>query len=1594
MKTKVRRGTGGGRATAGGVVFQSGVGACAASALLANRPASRIAIGLPGLPRKVRFETPSAVDDLTIETDIGRLYVQAKRTIALSPAEDSELASVAVQFVRQYQQGADGISSRRALNTAEDRLVLAVSDQAVGTIKSSLREVLDRCRTGAATGLPNHLQSAHAIFSEHIRRAWLEVFGEAITDAEKQSVLSLCCVIVIGDSQRQVAEEALRDIVASAGDETGLFDLLVSWAADAAQRGIGGDTAAIRLALAGRVRLIEPPNYRDDVARLRTYSAETLKRLKRFAAIEAPEGPMVITRPIVDLVARGAVEGSLALTGEPGSGKSAILREAALRLSSNATVVVLAVDASAISLDALRLDIGLKHQLIDVLSQMPTEKGAYLLLDALDAVRGGAAEATYKKLVELVGNLDGWHVVASVRTFDLRLGRDWKRLFAGTPPEAAHADQNFPAVRHIHVPTLGAEEKADIAAKSPMLSAAIVAGGSKMEALATNPFNLALVGDLLRSGVSASSLAHVATRGELLSRYWDERISHLGTPATVSLRSVLMLMISGRSVDIPETSVPAATASTVDELQRAGVLVTESTRRIGFRHHVLFDYAVARLTLLPDRNEALPHLSRATGAGLLISPSLGYWLEDLKKDVPASDYWCFIVALVSNEDIDPIVRVEVARIAVESVQETEDVAPLVGALTTTDPRKERAFQYLVGYVLAKGYQKHPIMVRPWAALVAQMTAPNMAQIGSMRGLIGTLLENDPDPESFRQLGTASRKLFDIMSADESRIPWLTRHAIPFVAKTFATDPLASAQRLNQIFDPDRFAKFGHIEVPALADKVIDLAPDDDELVLGLFRCVFRGGEFSRDQTTSMSGSWILSLTSNAAQDFAMASYSLATAFPQLLQEFPRVALRALATAFHAQREKEHAGSDKPVVETIRIAGEERSFEEDHSQAWAWDIDEKDHDDFAKLYRTAMAWVDGVTDNELLRAVPSMILRETSIALAWRTVFDLASRQPVTLGASIWPTQGDKRLLYSLDTRRSAIAAIAATYPYLSGGDRERAEAEWLALDFPKLSRPDERRKEILGTLFATIGENRLATEAARSYLRDVRKDGSAYENRKPFAITTRWGSDDDDSWLARQGVNTKAPETANLLVLASVLRAARDAYKQEESDAKGAALCSAAQALDEAISAQQSLAPPVEQDVLDALAEGFGRCLAADLIPGEHRSAALARLLIISEHAHPKVTADTEEKFARFQSWGSPSPRVEAAQALALLIGKAEFWPEIKDRFEAMLLQDSHPAVRFQLVYALPCLSRVDRDEMWRLAKEVTAQELNPAILRLLTARLPGNTPDDANQLEPLALDLSHRLTIKEHGEDPIVGLITFFAINHARPASVTELNTWLSDVIANEARLQRVLFDIRDDLLLGLNTIDPRFDAIRRRANEFIERLITTLEPAVRSWPLSGKEPTPLELSALKLFNEIADQIYYAVGHDVLSPVLEERSAQVMFLAEYAPLISKLTTLGTPRAVHHLLDVLSKLMPVAPDQCFDLMAEAMLRTTGVARYEHESMGADLFVQLVGRFLADYRAIFDDQARRNKLIDCIAVFVEAGWPEARRLFQSLPELLQ
>ena len=1582
-----------GRGTASGVGFQAQIGAAIAGLILAERDLSRLRSGLPGRPSHVRFETPTAVDDLQILTDRGHVFVQAKTTLSLSPKPGSELASVADQFVRQFRAGITEQGVRRDLSPASDRLLLVVGDRTGTPISHDLQDALDRNRTGAATGLPSNLAAALDCFTTHIANSWLGAAGVAITSHEKESLLKVSAVSVFGDAQRQIVIDGLRDVVATSGDETVLMDVLEKWAIDASANGTGGDAEAIRLALTDKLNLAGPPSFKADIRKLLAYSADAKDRLRRFTELISPEGAIRLARAVVDVVAVTAPDGSVVVTGDPGAGKSAVLHGVAESLGRHATVITLSVDASAISLDALRAEIGLEHPLPEVLKHLPGGRPAYLILDALDAVRGGQSEATYKRLVELVGDLPGWRVVASVRSFDLRLGREWRRLFSGAPVSADHLDATLSTVRHVHVNQLDEHEKAELARMSPSLGAAIAAGGEKFAELASNPFNLSLLGDLLCTGVAANELAKVATRSELLERYWQERIDEFGLPATVSLTSFVELLVSARSLDLPETKVPVAAAHDIQNILRVGVLVIVN-RRLGFRHHVLFDYAVARLLLSPAIEDVFRHLAKDLAAGLLIAPSLSYWLEDTKRRSPAKEYWKVIARLISDPAVDPVARVEVARLAVEAVDDDTPLTALLEVLEDPSVTLTGAFEQLVGALLTKTVAKERFSVEPWARLAGMMSAPKRQQLGCMRALIGIALDAGTSREGMISLGQATRAAFDAMGEDERLIDWLSAHIVPFIARTYWTDIEASRQRLRAILTGERFAKFGYIEVPWLARHVTDIVAHDGDVIIDIYYRVFRGGDFSRDQTTSMSRSWILSLTSTAAQDFHMAAFSLAEAFPKILDIDPLTGMRAFAATLCGERDREHRATGEPEIELLSVGNAQPPFERDDSHVWAWKAgDEDSHDDYAKIYRAFLDWAVRA-DETALRQAPSVILTQNGMALKWRALFEAGAKRPEVLGEALWAAATSRTALQSEDTRQSVIDFIAAAYQGRSPEQRSEAEQGWLTLSFDKYVKPNAARLRILGILFNAIGENDLMTDASRMLLREAVEQQRSLENNRAFEVHTSWEKAGHP--LEEVGVDINAPTISGLVKLIDAVKAALTQARESKvpAAAEVQAVWSATCALWQALDAGGEIDPVVERQASDALAEGLGYSFVQYQMPTSERDRAVQRLLMIAAHPDPQSNAETEARFAEYPSWGTPAPRIQAAWALTKAVRNGTGWQALHDHIRKMVLTDPHPAVRHQLLKAIPVIHYHDTEAGWTLAEQIAATETNAGVIHQLGHCLTALYGTDDDRLERIVLNLAERHPVGKR-EDALTATIVHFAVVKGTAPSNAKLNDWLARYQQEERRLSDVLFKLRYELVRGLADDTAEYSLIRQRARAFLGALIAAVEPAVCAWPIHGGAPTEQEATGFKILNIAANQLYFSVYHDrELPPWMSPREVQHTFLTENAELIRTFNALGSPATVHHLTELIGKMVPADPELCFDLFSAAMMRATGVGQYQHEGMGAELFVSLVGCYLADYRHLFDDEARRRRLVDCITLFVEAGWPAARRLFHNLPDLLR
>lgn len=82
--------------------------------------------------QSLQFESDEAIDDLVVRTDLGTVYIQAKRSINCSQNEESEFSKVIKQFVEQYSRG----------TSENDKFVLATTSKSSSKITRDLKKLL------------------------------------------------------------------------------------------------------------------------------------------------------------------------------------------------------------------------------------------------------------------------------------------------------------------------------------------------------------------------------------------------------------------------------------------------------------------------------------------------------------------------------------------------------------------------------------------------------------------------------------------------------------------------------------------------------------------------------------------------------------------------------------------------------------------------------------------------------------------------------------------------------------------------------------------------------------------------------------------------------------------------------------------------------------------------------------------------------------------------------------------------------------------------------------------------------------------------------------------------------------------------------------------------------------------------------------------------------------------------------------------------------------------------------------------------------------------------------------------------------------
>lgn len=1614
---------GGGNATAAGMAFQANVAAQFSLGLLAERPLdSRLDLG-QGQPISVRCETEAPVDDILIETSEGGfVFVQAKTSLDLSAQLGSGLVSAVQQAVRLWIACSEGNGKRRwdrPLDQAKDRIVFAIGPKTSASVSGALSTALQRYRDATAGEPTQGERIALERFVELIDAAWIRIAGRPPSDIERRGLLNQIRILQFNfDAADNIAAiETLRNVLHDpALADSALQVLRQSFLRlMTARRGVDATELRAGLVTLG-VKLRAAPSYLQDIRSLEAYSDRIRAHLENYEKTAVDQFEAKIERRCTDAVLKAAEDGSLLLVGEPGAGKSAVVSAAAARLrAAGRTVIELAVDRLPVSsLDGLRAELELTNPITGILRNWPGDEPAFLFIDALDATRGGQSEAVFRSLITEVLDLPNkrWRVVASIRSFDLRMGERFKELFRGKPPNSDFSETAFGSIRHINVTHWTADELRQIEEQIPPIKTAFERGGSRLRALAAVPFNTRLLADLLSSGVSADAFGDVTTQVELLGFYWSKRVVAHGPAAELCLRRAVTRMVAIRGLRADRLDIAEVSPSGLDALLSESVLVTlAGDRYVAFRHHILFDYAASRVYLDATNIEHTAQLLRSESAlGLMLGPALVFALQNVwsANASKRTAFWNAVVRLVSDADCDPIIRSVAARTGCELPGITDDFEGLFIQLRNPNQSAaaSRTITHLVGSLSVRAEDRVSFPVPAWCKF-AELLSQFVGQTAwSLRTLLFLLIGKAATAPDHTSLGLAARRLLQFGLTDERGTP-LVVAAIGFVGDTYSTNIEESKALLQGLFDARRFEKHGHEDVPWLTRKVAQIAEYDPGFVVTIYANVFAVTITDTDET-SLGQSRILPLISNRRQDYEMAQWSLAEYFPTFLERYPRAATVALITAIEGYVKREHAIRESAKTFQLSIQGRTINLIEDWSYIWAHDPEDEHGDNALRLAVAFVKRMSSAPPADLLAAAEEIIARN-SLGILWARLMFVGAVRVDVLGALLWPYATRSEFLTLSDTMKDSTDVVAEFYPFQSQTNRGTFERDILGISFPDSSDPDFR-SYMLRRIFGTVGLNNLVTEEAREALRSsVPGPDEEGINERPFRTSgVTYGRSEDHWWLRERGVDTQDPANARILNMTKTLKEEFGNSGSEYSTKDfGAALTRLTDFL-KSVDTTSEVDERVRDDALGVFGEALSTLIKIDEKAAASTDDRVRQIVGLTKRLAtspgPEVTEDTEKNFEKSASWGSPAPRVDAAHIALIMSRASKLALGLLHETILALLNDRHPAVRMAIATHVNAIWETDRGFMWELADRVVSAERNMEVLRFFAnavlGRLVWSAPE---QVERLVLTLRSNTKADDRGlAQEIGGLVGLLWIGSGSERARETIQSWLLDIETNQEFIEHAVSILRGNIIAGYEKPEKRAEDVRKRSHELATWVVDETVRRLKAY-LASSEQTPqaqkYATTWAKVLNHVGNQLYFSTGafrhgNQDDNAGLRNLDQKRAFVAELGPLLWKIGEVATPGTLHHLIELFEFLIPADPAQMFDLVAHSLLVAGKAHGYQFESLGADRAVETVGRFLADNRIIFEDDTRRKKLIDCLDVFIEAGWPSARRLLYRLPELLQ
>ncbi|MEO2219639.1 hypothetical protein ABGV49_21510 [Chromobacterium vaccinii] len=1612
----------GGHATASGIEFQCEVGAWLAAHILTSQPVKEFGNSIPS---SLQMEAISPVDDIVVQaSDGGVWFINVKVAVSISTQSQSPLSSVIDQFVRQWLEGVcDGTAFRR-FDPLRDRLVLVTKYSSSKSLIKGASPVIKRIADGAVaheTAPPTYSDGEAVAFDALdalLRFHWERHTGEVPSRQALNELISCIRLIEfeIAGPTAAAINTMLSSVVAS-DDLSDAIPALVHGCLEFSRCRSGGDREALRALLRSeRVRLLLQSTYLKDFNRLQEMTGHALNDMSRYASIhvDASGTSIQLRRTCCDVLLDTAKRGESCLViGDPGAGKSGALQIAAQELLDQGRVVLLIQVDQLVgtTLADLQREFSLSQPLIDILTEWRPSESPILMIDALDASRGTGSESAVRTLIsEVRKRAPQWAVIASIRKFDLRYGSQYHRLFEGRPVDDRFQDPEFLRVCHINVPQLGPDEILEVRTKWPSLDRIAQASGSQFNSLLSSPFNLFLLGRILKEDASVANLAK--TQLDLLGQFWSQRVERgafvAAEESTQVMDVLLRKMLQSRRLTASNGDVASNQLSALERLLSDGVLYQPSgTRILSFAHHVLFDYALATLLFLHDDATHIDDvLLETTQDVLLVAPAIVLALRMVwERDASRNKFWSVSLSLAGDNRLGSFIHSLPARVAAELTIVPADVLHLVR--TVQEQSKPAVFlaQHLLSVVLAGVIQDVPHLGHPndpWCKIVELMAQAALDLLQwPLNAALGSWADAELTDDQQASLGTAGRLLLTHQLTHEAAYrEGNVSAAIKAVLKTYATAPQESEKLIRTLLVEERVARHGHAELFWLAHGFKTLVCSNPLLAADFLITAFCSPLPSRDEKTALGNSRILSLTSTKRQDFEGILYQLQRHLAWFLGRDTVVAGQALRTIISARIDSERVTEGVSIVGEATISGRLLKFRMDHSCVW-WSPHARHHDVNAELVDSLCTQLQKASNADF--ATFQEVILDGCVPAVLVVVFLRAATTRENPG-EILQLLLSRDVLQMLDTSYDAAELAKVHYMLLSSEQKVCFQDVIASID-------DEHRKQILlGTLPV---DEPLLNEALRQSR--AATDLAPATNQPHFSVTSGWGDSDGNWWLRDGGVDMDAPANKALLEATEQIKV------KDLPEDSSVALVTLASQWRIALSAVATLDSSnqvhalVQNQFLDTLADLVGKICEradteADLAAFNGIRDIIDKCLADDLKPLPVADAKREADFAKHTSWGRPAPRIAAAEAMMLYL-RAIGHASTTD-FDLVLKLAKDPAVEIRhtvlaranlLCESVPELSR-------QLAEIALTQETNEGVLSFFFNAFNNYVSQHLNWAPELILALDSRVSDEDNGRrlglrSALAQLILRLWIVWNVEIAGNRLETWVAAPLVHRQRVHELLIQLRQLVAFGeMEAANPRDDRIREMGRhlfaELVERLTST-HRALFERAVAGEDVSQELSDTTQLLDSAADHLYFGSGAYALTHGGDSSDQHVghlerrRFIREYLPTLRLLAQVPYPSVTHPILQIIEAFVADGPEEMLQLLFEAIHGGGQSGGYQFESLGADLVVKIAQRFLADYSSLLTSKAEyRSGLVDVLNLFANTGWPEPRKLVYQLPEMLR